>query len=255
MIETNQIIQGKVEDILPTFEKSFADLVIADPPFNKGKKYDGYDDNMTPENYLIWYELWVKHSFRILKDTGSLWIYCPTSLLGDFQVMGKKYGIWQNTICWHYVNPTPDNRRFSKTWSAWLFFSKTEKFKFFPEFSKSIESITTRRKNTNTPIYDLWEDIPKLVGGYLAQSECLLKEKTKERICIYQLPILLLKRIIGFCTEENDIVVDLFAHSGSASKAAQILKRQWIAVEQSEFYCSKIEKRLINSNYIFNNIK
>ncbi|HDY89498.1 MAG TPA: site-specific DNA-methyltransferase [bacterium] len=234
----------KVEDFLPSIKSNIVDLVIADPPFNKGKDYDGYDDNMKEKDYLNWVDNWIKHGFRILKDSGSFWIYCPTSLLGDFQIIGKKYGLWQNTICWKYANPAPDSKRFPKTWSAWLFFSKTEKFKFFPEFCKSIESITPHRKYSGQPFYDMWDDIPKLVGGYLAQSEVVLKPRTKERVFVYQLPIPLLKRIIALCTEKGDFVVDMFAHSGTGAIATELLKRKWIAIEQSKVYCDKIQKRI-----------
>jgi len=241
----NKVVVGKVENILPKIEDCSIDLIIADPPFNKGKHYDGYDDNMSEEDYMNWVDAWIKEGFRVLKDTGSFWIYCPSSLLGNFQTIGKQYGMWQNTVCWNYIyGSVPDEKRLPKIWSAWLFFSKTDKFQFFAEFHKSIESITTRRKNINSKFSDVWDDIPKLVGGYLAQSEVLLYPKTKKRICVYQLPILLLKRIIGLCSQEGDLVLDLFSHSGTTSTAAKIMNRNYLAIDQSKKYCEIIEGRI-----------
>jgi len=251
MIE-RKIYRGKVEDVLPSFPNCFADLVVADPPFNKSKKYDNYDDNLEEETYLNLSEIWIREGFRILKSTGTFWMYCPTQWLGDFQVIGKRYGIWQNTICWHYTNPTPQQKRFPKTWSAWLFFSKSQNFKFFPKFEKSIESFHTNRQigtKEGSGIYDVWSDISKLTGGYLAQREVVLKPNTNQRMFVYQLPLALLRRIIGFCTEKEDLVVDLFSHSGTTSIAAQLMGRNWIAIEQSELYCKEIEKRISKMSF------
>ena len=47
------IINDKVENYLPSIESNSVDLIIADPPFNKKKKYDNYDDNMKKEDYLV----------------------------------------------------------------------------------------------------------------------------------------------------------------------------------------------------------
>ncbi len=239
-IECNKVHCEKVENFLPSLHDGCVDLIIADPPFNLGKDYQGYEDNMPEKEYISWVDDWVSQGFRILKDTGSFWIYCPSRRLGSFQTIGEKYGVWENTIVWFYSNPTPDSKRFPKTWSPWLFFSKTGSAKFFPEYEKTTAFQTGNRSG----VYDVWYDIPKLTGGYLAQEEVVLKTGTKKRECVYQLPIIMLQRIIGFCSEKGDTVMDLFSHSGAASKAAQNMERNWIAVEQSDYYCKLIKKRM-----------
>ena len=108
-MDGNKIICAKVEDFLPTMLSDSVDLIVADPPFNKKKPYVGFDDNKTPQEYIQWVEAWIKEGFRILKPTGNFWIYCPSALLGEFQVIAAKYGIWQNTVIWKYANPTPDS--------------------------------------------------------------------------------------------------------------------------------------------------
>jgi len=237
-----------VESFIPKIKTESIDLVIADPPFNLSKKYDNFSDNIKQKKYLENCDFWIKHCFRVLKSTGCLWIYCSSNLLYDFLHLGKKYGKHQNTIVWKYANPIPDKKRFQKTWSPWLLFSKSDNFTFNDNFSKSIESITKNRKNLKTPIYDIWEDIPKLVGGFLAQPEVILKPNTKKRLFVYQLPILLLKRIISYTSSPGEIVLDLFSHSGTTSYTAKLLKRNFIAVEQSKFYCDTIKKRLNKNN-------
>ena len=241
-----QVYQEKVENFLPSLPDEYVDLIIADPPFNLDKNYQEYKDNITEEKYISWVEEWIREGFRVLKNTGSFWIYCPSRRLGSFQTIGEKYGVWENTIVWFYSNPTPDSKRFPKTWSAWLFFSKTGKAKFFPEHEKTTSFQTKNRAG----VYDVWFDIPKLTGGYLAQDEVILKPGTDKRECLYQLPIIMLQRIIGFCSEKGDTVLDLFSHSGTASKAAQLMERDWIAVEQGEYYCNIIRKRMRRGGFL-----
>ncbi len=251
MMKPNQIICAKVEDFMPTMADNSVDLITADPPFNKKKAYVGFDDNKTHQAYIEWVDLWMKEGFRVLKPTGSFWIYCPSSLLGEFQVIAAKYGVWQNTIVWKYANPTPDTKRFPKTWSPWLFFSKYQPFTFNKDFYKQMDSLSSHRRHTMNPLYDVWDDTPKIVGGYLAQEEVVLKKGTQERVFIYQMPLNLLKRIIGYCTNEGDIVLDIFSHSGTSSLAALQMNRKYIAVEQGEYYCQQIQHRIDKQKTIF----
>lgn len=246
MIRKDKVHHGKVEEVLPTFPDESVNLIVADPPFNKGKNYHGYSDNLPQDEYLQWVENWIAEGFRILKKDGLFWIYCSSDLQAEFAIIAKKYGIWQNTIVWHYEAPTPSKTRFPKTWSPWQMFSKTKDFKFFSDFEK----VKSFRSAKRSAVYDVWYDIPKLTGGYLAQNEVILKPGTKERECVYQLPRKLLRRIIGFSTEESDLVLDLFSHSGVCSETAQIMNRKYIAVEQSEYYCTLIQKRL-SKNRLF----
>lgn len=248
-MKINSVYNTRVEDTLPNFESNVFDLVVADPPFNKSKKYEGYNDYR--DDYLEWCDLWIKESFRVLKSSGSFWIYCSSKLLGDLQVIAQRYGNWQNTIVWDYKYSAEDKRRFQKTWSAWLFFSKTSEFKFFYDFFNTMHSLHDNRKFYGKRIHDIWTDIPKLTGGYLAQKEVILRKGTQKRKCVYQLPVPLLKRVIGLSTDEGDLVLDLFSHSGTCSVAAKLMGRRFVAVEQSKIYYEVIQERLEKINERF----
>lgn len=240
MIRINHIYNERVENFLPKMPDNMVDMVIADPPFNLKKQYEDYEDDMPIEEYYGWVENWVRASVQKLKNHGTLWVYCPTKHLGRFQVIGQKYGIWQNTVVWFYSNPTPSQKRLPKTWSAWLVFSKTDNFQFF----KDAETVKSFQTGKPANVYDVWYDISKLTGGYLAQKEVILKPGTKKREAVYQLPVRLLSRIIKLCSKEGDLILDLFSHSGTASYTADFLKRKYIAVEQSPYYCAIIKKRM-----------
>jgi len=245
-IELNKIYCEEVETFLPLIPSGVAGLIIADPPFNKNKDYgEGYDDNKVLEDYYLFCETWIKEGFRILKDTGSFYIYINSRHLGRLQSIGSKYGIWQNTIIWHYTNPTPDLKRFPKTWGGFLFFSKTDNF-FFSPYSESVPTLVSgRRRMTEgeSRLYDVWWDISKLVPGYLAQKECICNSKG-ERIFWYQLPEKLIERIIRCSSETGELILDIFSHSGTSSAIACRLSRNYLAVERNKYFCEEIEKRV-----------
>lgn len=65
-----------------------------------------------------------------------------------------------------------------------------------------------------------------------------------------QKPLLLMKKIIEEYTNEDDIILDCFAGSGSTLEACQILNRRYIGIELNKQYHEKIVDRLngIRSN-------
>lgn len=244
LIENTNIING-----INSLPDNYCDLIIADPPFNQKKEhiYKSIKDDMPITEYYEWCEEWIKDGFRVLKNTGSFWIYINSKHLGHLQTIMSKYGIWQNTIIWHYTNPTPDTKRFPKTWSAFLFFSKTDEFTFHPE----AETSRSFGSNIITRMPDLWEDISKLTGGVFAQKEVVLYPNELKRIFPYQLPIKLISRIIKFCSNPNDIIIDLFAHSATTSICSLLLKRNSIAMEKDTFFAEKAKKRIKQAQFGF----
>jgi len=64
------LIQGDCLDVLPNIKEKSVDLIIVDPPYNIGiDSWDKIDD------YLNWCKRWVLECVRILKETGSLYIF------------------------------------------------------------------------------------------------------------------------------------------------------------------------------------
>jgi len=242
----NVIICGKAIDELDKFFDNSFDLIVADPPFNKNKNYgELVDDNVSLEDYYLWTETWIKLSFQKLKADGSLYIYINSQHLGRFQVICEKYGIWRNTIIWHYTNPTPSKKSYPKTWSAFLFFTKTKDYKFFVrEGMYSHQTCLEHRKNKVVRLYDCWPDISKLVSGYLAQEECIFYPGTKKRFFVFQLPFELIRRVVLTSSEERDMVLDLFSHSGTTSRVCKEYGRNSIGIEINPEYCVRAQKYL-----------
>jgi len=247
MFELNRVYCIDCLDGLRELPDCSIDLIIADPPFNKGKNYgESFNDNLPLEDYYQWCELWIREGRRVLKSTGSFYIYVNSQHLGRFQVIGQNYLIWRNTIVWHYTNPTPSRRSYPKTWSAFLFFTKTNNYVFNRDACR-IKAFHTNLKfldDKTTRLYDVWWDVSKLVHGFLAQEECVFFPGTKKRVFGYQLPEKLIERIVLTSSKKGELVLDLFSHSGITSLVSQRLGRNFLGFEINPDYVDNVNNRL-----------
>lgn len=82
---------------------------------------------------------------------------------------------------------------------------------------------------TNIFTDDFWQGISK-------EGQVKLKNGKK--------PEALLKRIIEISTQENDLVMDFFAGSGTTLAVAMKMKRRWIGIEQMDYIESITKERL-----------
>ena len=52
------------------------------------------------------------------------------------------------------------------------------------------------------------------------------------------------KKLINWCSNENDVIIDPFLGSGTTAVACERLKRKWIGIEIEERYCQIAAKRI-----------
>ncbi len=72
MPETNQIIAGNSIDVLNNGPEGWIDLVFADPPFNIGYLYHGYEDRRKTEDYLQFSKDWMQRRPPRAQTKGKL---------------------------------------------------------------------------------------------------------------------------------------------------------------------------------------
>ena len=86
-------------------------------------------------------------------------------------------------------------------------------------------------------------------GSYLKGNDQALSEqsaKSTEKTTLFATPKpeALIKRIIEISTQENDLVMDFFAGSGTTLAVAHKMKRRWIGIEQMDYIESITKERL-----------
>ena len=76
------------------------DLIITEPPSFPIIKANEPGNNLTINEYLDWNQNWINDSYRILKDTGSIYMICDWRLSGMYQsILNQKFNI-QTRISW-----------------------------------------------------------------------------------------------------------------------------------------------------------
>lgn len=98
----NKIICGDcIEEMKRLKDKSF-DIIIADPPYNIGKNFGNNFDNYSLEEYITWAQQWIKEARRVLKDTGTMYIYGFDERLAHISVLLPLQQ--QRWLTWYYTN-------------------------------------------------------------------------------------------------------------------------------------------------------
>ena len=77
------------------------DIIICDPPYNIGKDFGNDSDKQEMDDYLKWCDLWITECIRIIKPTGTIYIYGFSEILAFIRV---RINIKVRWIIWHYTN-------------------------------------------------------------------------------------------------------------------------------------------------------
>ena len=82
-IETQKIILGEAIAALENYiPDNSIDLIVADPPYNIGKKFNGKREKwQSEEDYLNWCYRWLSLCVNKLTKTGSIYIMAATQFM------------------------------------------------------------------------------------------------------------------------------------------------------------------------------
>lgn len=226
------------------------DLIFADPPFNIGFKYDGYNDNLSTPDYLKWSRLWIYECSRILKNTGSMWLAIGDEYVAELNCIMKSFGLKQrNWVIWYYTFGVHQKTKFTRSHAHLLHFTKSDVSTFNRPLVPSARAVkySDRRAAAGgkTPD-DVWAFSPT---DFDPDSDCwkysrlcgTFKERTGHPC---QMPQEILDKIIKVSSNPGDLVFDPFAGSGTTLKSAKDLGRRFMGIEQSEKYFNMVKERL-----------
>jgi site-specific DNA-methyltransferase (adenine-specific)/modification methylase len=246
-LELNKIHQGDCIELLKKLPDNSVDLIFADPPYNLQLNGDLYLPNQTKvkavndewdkfeskEEYDKFTMSWVKECYRVLKNTGSLWVTGTYHNIFRVGTILQNTGFWiLNDIIWIKANPMPNFKgtRFNNAHETliWATKSKTSKYTFHYHSMKVMNDDLQMRSDWVIPICRGNERIK--VNGQKAHST--------------QKPAELLFRIIISTSNPDDIVLDPFSGSGTTAAVAKRLGRKYIAFEKEPFYIKVANERL-----------
>lgn len=262
------ILQDCIEGMKNLPDKS-VDLVIADPPYNLSKgnnwKWDNSTalkgmggnwnkvmenwDNMDLQDYWLFSMLWINEVKRVLKPSGSLWVYGTYHNIGIINVIFQILKIEiLNEIIWYKRNSFPNlsGRRFTASHESllWAHVGKKREYYFNYKLTREHKFPEDTLKKEGKQMRTVW-DIPNN------------KEKIELKFGKHptQKPIRLCQRILLASSKPNDVVLIPFCGAGSECVAAKALGRNFISFEIEESYKEIATKRiehLANELELFN---
>lgn len=248
MIEINKIHRGDSLKLLQKIENESVDLVIADPPYNLGKDFGNNSDKWdNVGEWVEWSKKWIQECHRILKPTGSIFIYGIHHYICYIQCslyeLGMNYG---RMFIWHYENGwSMYTKSPAATYEPLLWFTKSGNYTYHTirEPYKSEERLK-HKIIKNGKIWhpnpdgkrggDVWK-IPTLAGKRFENEK--VNHPTQK-------PLAISEKIINHFSNKGDLIVVPFVGSGSEVVAAKKLQRKFIGMEINNDYVKIAEKRL-----------
>jgi site-specific DNA-methyltransferase (adenine-specific) len=229
-IEINHIYNQNCIDGMKLIPKNKIDLVITDPPFAinfKAKKANynrtasnvlsGYNE-IKPEDYYDFTFSWMSEVFRILKDSGSMYVFSGWNNLKDILSALDDVGFTTiNHIIWKYQFGVVTKKKFVTSHYHCLYVCKDDKKrKFFP-FSR-------------------FKQEDKTENGRSLHLE-------------------IIKKLLEYSSEKKDIVFDPFLGSGQTAVVSKSLNRRFIGFEIVPDYYKFAKKRLDKDLYRIKKVK
>lgn len=318
---TNKVYYGDNLKIMQSMGSNTVDLIITDPPFCSQRDYGQFDDNWESlDSFLDFMRPRLQQMFRLLKDSGSLYLHCDQSASHYLKVeLDSIFGMnnFRNQIIWkrshgnkvskrslannsdhilHYTignnfvwNPdqaylTPDqdfidkfNQNDNDGRGPYYLNSFTQPKKMRTKTSESwrryevlgcediwykdketadqmiSEGSLVRRGNSVYMKYYLSENKGMQMDNIWSDIFNVTRFSSEYTGYPTQKPMALIQRIILLSSNNNDLILDPFAGSGTTLDAAQSLSRSWIGIDKNDKSIEMIESRIHNGYGLFAN--
>ncbi len=257
--------------------------IYIDPPYNTGNDSFNYNDNFNHSSWLVFMKNRLEIAREFLSDDGSIYInldynevhYCKVLMdeifkrenfrseiiwrmgfLSGYKTAAKKYIRNHDTILFYSKS---DNYLFNKTYIENKDFlqllTKNEVQNAFKKFSFPQEKvddfltfINHENRGEKYPLEDTWNSNKWDKLNSIAIDSSV--SRVDETIAIDdenfkgQKPEALISRILEVSTNENDLVLDFFAGSGTTCAVAHKMKRHYIGIEQMDYIETITKERL-----------
>ena len=252
-------------------------LIYIDPPFNTGKKFKDkdkkllYNDNMQLQQYLIFLYKRLLLLKQILVDNGAIYVHLDWHAVHYIKViMDEIFGIdnFINQIIWFYGSAGNGKKRYLPKHDTILYYVKDkDNYVFNADLIRIPFSKNSKYKiDQDGRIFKYWNKGKKYYPPQdLINGKWTLKGKYRydviDDVCsmvtvhnenylfVSQKREQLIKIFILASSNENDIVLDCFAGSGTTLAVAEKLNRRWIGCQINNETIQIIKNRLLNLQY------
>ena len=245
----DRTITGDCLQVMDCLPRGSVDLIIADPPYNLDKDFNGdFFHKKKADEYREYTETWLNKALPLLKETGSIYVCCDwRSSLIIGEVLSSRLKV-RNRITWQREK----GRGAGKNWKNGMediWFATVGN-----DYTFNLDAVKIRRK-VIAPYRDKgkpkdWEETdrgnfrntcPSNFWDDISIPYWSMPENTAHPT---QKPEKLYAKLILASSDEGGLIFDPFAGAGTAAVTAKKLKRHFISVEKEALYCAWAEKRL-----------
>ncbi|MDO8587116.1 MAG: site-specific DNA-methyltransferase [Armatimonadota bacterium] len=227
-----------------------AAIAIQDPPYN----LVAFEERQI-HDYVEWCKKWVEITASILAGDSALYVWLGADQNNEFQPL-PDFMIMMRGISGLKARSfiTMRNQRGYGTQCNWmavrqelLYYTKgnpdfevqyTDIPKILRGYYKEVNGKTTenleRGKSENIRAGNVWVDV----------QQVFYRMEENVSGCYAQKPLKSIERIVSASSKQGDLVVDLFAHSGTSLLACERLKRRCYTAEIDPVYCEIVIRRL-----------
>lgn len=245
----DKTIIGDMFEIASLLPPKSVDLLIADPPYNLDKDFNGNKfKKISDEQYYNYTEAWIKAVIPSLKDNATIYVCCDWKSSMVIGSVLKNYFNIKNRITWQREKGRGAVSNWKNGMEDIWFATKGNNYTF------NVESVKIRRKviapyRVNGKPKD-WEETddgnfrntyPSNFWDDVSIPYWSMPENTPHPT---QKPEKLIAKLILASSNPGDVIFDPFLGSGTTSVTAKKLNRHYIGIEQNEQYCVWCEKRL-----------
>ncbi len=226
------------------------DLVITDPPFGIEFQAKRGNYNRRGERVLVGYSEvkgtdyadftlnWLREVRRVLKPTGSMYIFSGWNYLKDILIALDELDFTLvNHLVWKYQFGVVTKRKYVTSHYHILFVSIDEKQRKFYPFERHKKD--ERHPEGGSAHYKDKEDVWVIPREYWNGD---VKTPTK-------LPAEIIRKILSYSSKPGDLVLDPFLGSGQVAVVSHLEGRQYAGFEIVPEYYAFAKARLDNGTY------
>ena len=241
-VPLDSIICGDARETLSALPQNSVHLMITSPPYNLDKPYADHDDDLDYDEYLNWMgQVW-RAAERVLVDGGRICInigenkrqnITEPTYSAFIQQLVKMKMLYRGTVIWNKNSAAKHC-----AWGSWkscsnphivprheyiIIFSKGQ---FRLDGPKAAIDITAKEfMDTTRSVWQFGTASKKRIG-----HPAPFPEKLPERL-------------IKYYSYRGNVVLDMFAGSGTVGVVAKRLGRHFILIDNSEKYCRLAQTR------------
>lgn len=250
--KVNCTICGDTFSVLKNMPNKSIDLLIVDPPYNLDKNFHGNGfKKRNLDEYAIYTKEWIDAVKDKLKDTASIYVCCDWKSALVIGAILEENFILRNRITWQREKGRGAKSNWKNSMEDIFFATVSDNYTFNLDAVKQKKKVLAPYKENGVPKdwvesedgkfrytcpSNFWDDI--------AVPYWSMPENTAHPT---QKPEKLMAKLILASSNKGDLVVDIFAGSGTTGVVAKKLERNFINIEQNPLYCAWGEKRLADA--------